>query len=86
MDPSALRRFAQVSDVIPPGEFQWMMRLRSPRGAPLTWSHVELLARLRSAEKRRESSAFDAVVDESFPMPPRSSGSGAPADGTAESS
>jgi len=62
VDPSALRRFAQVSDVIPPGEFQWMMRLRSPRGAPLTWSHVELLARLRSAEKRRALAT--AVVEE----------------------
>ena len=62
VDTSALRRFAQVSDVIPPGEFQWMMRLRTPLGAPLTWSHVELLARVRTSEKRRALAS--AVVEE----------------------
>jgi hypothetical protein len=53
VDPSALRRYARVSDTIPAREFAWLMRLRTVVGAPLTWSHVELLARERSVERRR---------------------------------
>jgi hypothetical protein len=62
VDPSALRRYAQVSDVIPSKEFDWMMRLTTSRGEPLTWSHVELLARVRSADRRRQLAT--AVVRE----------------------
>lgn len=54
VDPSALRRYAQVSEVIPAREFDWMMHLSDRRGAPLTWSHVERLARVRSPERRRQ--------------------------------
>jgi hypothetical protein len=54
VDPSALRRYAQVSEIISPREFAWMMRLTNKRGEPLTWSHVELLARERDPERRRE--------------------------------
>lgn len=53
VDPSALRRYAQVSETIPPREFASIMRLTNRRGSPLTWSHVELLARVRSPERRK---------------------------------
>jgi hypothetical protein len=53
VDPSALRRYAQVSDVIAARELDWLMHLRNARGEPLTWSHVEILARVRSPERRR---------------------------------
>jgi hypothetical protein len=54
VDASALRRYAQVSDVISAREFDGMLKLRNARGEPLTWSHVELLARVRSAERRHQ--------------------------------
>ena len=54
VDATALRRYAQVSEVIGASEFDWMMHLSTPRGAPLTWSHIEVLARVRSAEHRRQ--------------------------------
>ncbi|HEY1690875.1 MAG TPA: hypothetical protein VGG39_01860 [Polyangiaceae bacterium] len=54
VDASALRRYAQVSAVIPEREFDWMMRLGNERGEPLTWSHIELLARVLDVEKRRQ--------------------------------
>jgi hypothetical protein len=54
IDPSALRRYAQVSEVIAAREFDWLMRLINKRGAPLTWSHIEILARVRSPEQRRQ--------------------------------
>jgi hypothetical protein len=50
---SALRRYARVSETIPPAEFAWLVGLRTPRGAPVTWSHVELLARETDASRRR---------------------------------
>src|SRR6516165_9153116 len=53
VDPSALRRYARVSETISAREFAWLMKQRTPRGAPLTWSHVELLARERDPERRR---------------------------------
>lgn len=54
---SALRRYARVSETIPPQEFAWLTRLTNERGVPLTWSHVELLARVRSAERRKQLAA-----------------------------
>jgi hypothetical protein len=54
VDPSALRRYAHVSEAISPLEFAWMTDLTSARGVPLTWSHVELLARVSDAERRRQ--------------------------------
>lgn len=57
VDASALRRYAQVSAVIPASEFDWMMGLVDERGEPLTWSHVELLARVRDGELRRQLAA-----------------------------
>jgi hypothetical protein len=57
VDPSALRRYARVSETISAREFAWMMRLRNARGGPLTWSHVELLARVSAAERRRSLAA-----------------------------
>jgi hypothetical protein len=60
VDPSALRRYAQVSEVIAAGEFDWLMGLSNRRGAPLTWSHIEILARVRSPEERRQLAAASA--------------------------
>lgn len=60
IDPTAVRRYAGVFATIPPREFAWMLRLRSARGEPLTWSHVELLARVPDAERRKKLAA--AVV------------------------
>jgi hypothetical protein len=54
VDPTAVRRYAGVFATIPPREFAWMTRLRSRRGEPLTWSHVELLARIGDAERRKK--------------------------------
>ena len=60
VDPSALRRYAQVSEVIAAREFDWLMGLSTRRGAPLTWSHIEILARVRSPEQRRQLAAASA--------------------------
>jgi hypothetical protein len=53
LDPSVLRRYAQVSETIGPREFGWLLRLTNWRGEPLTWSHIELLARVRTQERRK---------------------------------
>jgi hypothetical protein len=53
VDPSAVRRYAGVFATIPPREFAWMTRQRSARGEPLTWSHVELLARVAEPDRRK---------------------------------
>jgi hypothetical protein len=53
VDPSALRRYARVSETISSREFAWLMKQRTPRGATLTWSHVELLSRERDPNQRQ---------------------------------
>jgi hypothetical protein len=63
VDATALRRYAQVSEVIGVGEFDWMMHLSTPRGAPLTWSHIELLSRVRNTEQRRQLAAATVRED-----------------------
>lgn len=52
VDASALRRYARTHDVIPAGEFEWLMGLRTRLGGSITWSHVELLAREPDKKKR----------------------------------
>ena len=54
LHPSALRRYARVSEAIRPGELAFLIRLRGLDGLPLRWSHLELLSDVRSAERRRE--------------------------------
>jgi hypothetical protein len=63
IDASALRRYARVSETITPREFAWMMRLRTARGTPLTWSHVELLAREKEGERRQALATVVAAED-----------------------
>jgi len=63
VDPSALRRYARVSETISAREFAWLMKQRTPRGAPLTWSHIELLARERDPERRRALALVVAAED-----------------------
>lgn len=60
-DPSALRRYARVSSTILPDEFAWLTGLRMRRGMPLSWSHIELLARERDRTRRTELAT--AVVE-----------------------
>jgi hypothetical protein len=52
VDCSALHRCARVSEAICPAEFDWLMSLRTEKGMPLTWSHIEPLAHERSASRR----------------------------------
>src|SRR6516165_160939 len=63
VDPSALRRYARVSETISSREFGWLMRQRTPRGAPLTWSHVELLSRERDPDRRHALATTTASED-----------------------
>jgi hypothetical protein len=53
MHRTRLDRYARTAATIPPGEFAELVQLRTPRGFPLTWSHFELLARIRGAGARR---------------------------------
>ena len=61
-DPSALRRYARVRTTICPDEFTWLSTLRTRRGMPLSWSHIELLAREPNRQRRMELAT--AVVTE----------------------
>lgn len=61
LHPSALRRRARVSERIRPDEFEVLIGLRSARGLPLTWSHLELLALVRG-RTQRESLARKIVA------------------------
>jgi hypothetical protein len=61
-DPSALRRYARVRSTIPPDEFTTLSGLRTGRGMPLSWSHIELLAREPNRKRRMELAT--AVVTE----------------------
>ena len=63
VDPSALRRYARVSETISSREFGWLMKQRTPRGAPLTWSHVELLSRERDPDRRTALATMAAAED-----------------------
>jgi hypothetical protein len=53
LDETALRRYARVSETLSSSEFKWVVNLRTPRGLPLTWSHLELLQKVRSSPHRR---------------------------------
>lgn len=53
MDITVLRRHARVAEMIRRSEFESLVMLRTPRGLPLTWSHFEQLATVRSAKRRR---------------------------------
>jgi hypothetical protein len=50
--PSLLQRYVRVASVILPPGFEIFLALRNPRGRPLTWSHLEHLAEVRSAKLR----------------------------------
>lgn len=47
-----LRRYVRVATVIPPAQLEAFVALRSQRGMPMTWSHLEHLAEIRSARMR----------------------------------
>jgi hypothetical protein len=49
-----LGRYAKVTEMIASQEFSELLRLRNPRGLPLTWSHIELLAMIRGVALRHK--------------------------------
>ncbi|HLK40129.1 MAG TPA: hypothetical protein VKU41_25410 [Polyangiaceae bacterium] len=53
MHPSALHRYARVTERVCPEEFAQILQLRDAHGQPLTWSHLERIAEVRSAAARR---------------------------------
>jgi hypothetical protein len=53
IDPNTLRCYARVAEVITTHEFAEYLGLRNRYGTPMTWSHVEELAKCRSAPARR---------------------------------
>jgi hypothetical protein len=53
MHPSALRRYARVTERIAPSELAELLELRDPHGRPLSWSHFEKLAEAPAADMRR---------------------------------
>lgn len=61
---ATLRRYARVTEMIKPLEFEELTRARGPRGPSLTWSHIEELAEARSTELRRRCAV--AAVNESL--------------------
>ena len=50
---SVLRRYARISEAISRTEFVHFAKLRDSHGLPLTWSHLEKLARIRDRAHRR---------------------------------
>jgi hypothetical protein len=50
--PSALRRYARVSEMIRPSELEFLSKLRGHDGLPLTWSHLDLLSEVRDKRER----------------------------------
>jgi hypothetical protein len=51
---SRLDRYAKVAAAVAPRDFRELIRLRTPLGLPLTWSHVERLARVRDIVLRQD--------------------------------
>ena len=52
IDESGLMRLARTSALIHPPERLALLGLNDARGLPLSWSHLELLARARGADRR----------------------------------
>ena len=50
--PSLLRRYMRVATLISPSQFEVLAAMRDRRGMPMTWSHVEHLADVRSKAQR----------------------------------
>jgi hypothetical protein len=50
----SLRRYARVSEAIRSSEFEELLALRNRYGLPLTWSHVEELAEVRTSNLRKQ--------------------------------
>jgi hypothetical protein len=61
---ATLRRYARVTEMIQPVEFDELTRNRGPRGPSLTWSHIEELAEARNSEVRRKCA--EAAVTEAL--------------------
>jgi hypothetical protein len=50
--PSLLRRYVRVATAIAPAQFDLLATMRNDLGMPMTWSHFEHLAEIRSAKMR----------------------------------
>jgi hypothetical protein len=50
---SRLDRYAKVAAAVAPRDFGALIRLRTTLGLPLTWSHIERLARVRDVALRQ---------------------------------
>jgi hypothetical protein len=85
VDPSGLRRYARVAEVIRPDEFRSYMVERTGPGGPLAWAHLERLSQVASATRRR--TLADAAIRENLSVrcldalirtaaPPRASAEG----------
>ncbi len=61
--PSVLRRHARVAEAISANEFLYISQLRTQRGLPLTWSHLECLALVRTATARKQLAVAAAGND-----------------------
>ena len=61
---ATLRRYARVTEMIKPVEFDELTRNRGPRGPSLTWSHIEELAEARNSEVRR--TCAEAAITEAL--------------------
>lgn len=58
-----LARYRRVASVIPPKQFEAYVGMRDQYGKPLSWSHVERLAEVRSA-KARDALAARIIAEE----------------------
>jgi hypothetical protein len=66
LHPNTLHRYARVRESIALSEFEELLELRTPHGLPLSWSHLEVLARARRADVRRRCAR--EVAAESLPV------------------
>jgi hypothetical protein len=63
MNPATIRRYARVAETISQAEFSEHMELADQSGMPLSWCHLEELAKCRNKTLRRQC-AKDAVASE----------------------
>jgi hypothetical protein len=54
VSPNTLRAYARVAEAVAPSEFAKHVALRDRFGMPMTWSHLEEIAKCRSARARRK--------------------------------
>jgi len=63
VDVSALRRCARVAETIDANQLTAILQLRTAKGLPLTWSHLETLSLERNI-RQREALAVAAAAED----------------------